>query len=74
LFAYTRAREMTAVRRLGLAALTPLLPALLLVRHARLQFGKSVSLRRFLIVSPLVFLFLVVWSLGEAIGYTTVRP
>ena len=74
LFAYTRARELGVGRRLGYALLSPLLPALLLVRHTRLQAEKRRRLKRFLSVSPLVALFLSAWSFGELLGYVTGRP
>jgi GT2 family glycosyltransferase len=74
LFAFTRAREMTRPKRAALAALAPLLPALLVARHARLQIAKGVNLRRFLRVLPLVVVLLVAWSFGEALGYMTAEP
>jgi hypothetical protein len=74
LFAYTRARESGIFRRLALAALAPLLPALLLVRHARLQITKRVRLRSFLQAAPAMLVLLTAWSLGEAIGYLTAEP
>lgn len=74
LFAYTRARELGVGRRLGYALLSPLLPALLLVRHTRLQAEKRRRLKRFLRVSPLVAVFLSAWSFGELVGYVTGRP
>jgi hypothetical protein len=74
LFAYTRAREGSAPRRLALAVLAPLLPVLLFARLTRLQMSKRVSLGRFIRVSPLVFVLLMAWSLGEAAGYLTGEP
>jgi hypothetical protein len=74
LFAYTRVKEASPSKRLVLALSAPVLPALLLLRHARLQAEKRVRLRRFLAVSPLVALFLAAWSYGELVGYVTGRP
>lgn len=74
LFAYTRAREATAVKRAALAVLAPLLPGLLFLRHLRLQVSKQVSLGWFVRASPVVLLCLTAWSLGEAAGYVTKRP
>ena len=71
LFAYTRALEMGSGRRAILTGLAPLLPALLLARHARLQLQKQVRLRRFARAAPVIFTLLVAWSLGEAVGYAT---
>jgi hypothetical protein len=74
LFAYTRARESGATRRLALAALTPILPVLLLARHARIQITKRVRLRSFLLAAPAMLVLLTAWSLGEMTGYLTARP
>ncbi len=74
LFAYTRARESGLPARVTLAPLAPLLPGLLLVRHARLQINKRVRLGRFLRAAPVVLMLLVAWSFGEAVGYITGKP
>lgn len=74
LFAYTRAREAGGAKRLAYAVLSPLLPLILFARHTRLQMGKRSKFGGFVRVSPLVALFLVVWSLGETVGYVTGRP
>jgi hypothetical protein len=74
LFAYTRARELGTTKRLALAAMAPLLPLLLLARHARLQLSKRLTFGRFLAASPLILLLLIAWSFGELIGYITAEP
>jgi hypothetical protein len=74
LFAYTRARETSLLRRIVLAALCPVLPFVLLLRHLRMQFQKRVNAWRFVAVSPAVFLLLAAWSFGEMMGYITRRP
>ena len=74
LFAYTRAREMSIGRRLMFAAVSPLLPLLLIARHARVQAGKRRTFGTFLRVSPIVFVLLGAWSVGEAAGYLTGEP
>lgn len=74
LFAYTRGKECAISRRLAYAAMTPILPLVLMVRHARMQLEKRVRLRRFIEVSPLVALFLAAWSFGELVGYLSGRP
>jgi hypothetical protein len=74
LFAYTRAREIPLARRLVLAALAPALPFVLFVRHLRARMEKGHSLGAFLRASPLVFLLLAGWCLGELIGYLTGEP
>jgi hypothetical protein len=52
----------------------PLLPVLLLARQARAQAGKRATFGKFLLASPVVFLLLMGWSLGEALGYLTAEP
>jgi hypothetical protein len=74
LFAYTRAREHGVGKRMAFAALTPLLPVLLLIRHARLQLTKRVGTGRFLRASPAMFVLLAAWSAGELAGYLTAEP
>jgi hypothetical protein len=74
LFAYTRARECGLGRRAAYAAMSPLLPFLLVLRHTRMQVDKRVRLGQFVRVLPLVVLLLAAWSMGELIGYVTARP
>jgi hypothetical protein len=74
LFAYTRVRDAGPMRRAAYAALSPVLPLVLLLRHARMQASKRVAFGRFVRVSPLVALFLVAWSWGELLGYVTGKP
>lgn len=71
LFASLRVREGGLRARLVLIAISPLLPALLFVRLARMQFDKGVSLSRFMTATPVVALLLVAWSVGELLGYVT---
>lgn len=74
LFAYTRARESSATRRILLAATAPLLPFLLLLRHARTQWTKRTRFGRYVAASPLVFALLAAWSFGEFVGTTKGTP
>jgi hypothetical protein len=74
LFAYTRARECTNLKRIGYGLLSPLLPLQLFIRHALTQLKKRIRLGKFVLASPLVMLLLVFWSLGEMRGYLTGRP
>jgi hypothetical protein len=73
LFGYTRVRSEGPIRRFAYLATSPLIPAVLFVRQARLQWGKG-HFGRFASVSPAVALLHCTWSLGEAIGYLTGRP
>lgn len=71
LFAHQRVREATLPQRMALSLLAPLLPALLFLRLARLQADKRVTVGKFVRTSPLIFVLLVAWSLGELLGYVT---
>ncbi len=73
LFAWTRGREVSAAHRWLLAALTPLLPAVLYLRHLRGRLGGH-DLGRFLLASPAIVLLLAAWSAGEAAGCLGRRP
>jgi hypothetical protein len=73
LFAHTRVNQSTPLRRAVYLLMAPLLPFLLLLRHANTQRKKAVRWRRFVQVAPLVFVLLVAWSLGEFVGYATGR-
>src|SRR4051794_19272873 len=68
-YAGMRRLDQPPIRRLiyGLGSLA--LPALLTARVARTVLGKRRHLGRFVLVSPLVVLFLAVGAVGEMIGY-----
>ncbi len=72
LFASTRARESSVARRAVLAALAPLLPAVLFARLVR-QAARRRSLRELAGAAPFVGTLLVAWSAGEMMGYITGR-
>lgn len=71
LFAYTRVKHAPPFERLKFLAGSPLLPAMLLARHGRIQLDKRARFAQFLKVAPLVGTLLVPWSVGEAVGYVT---
>jgi Glycosyl transferase family 2 len=73
-FAYTRAREVSLVKRVGFIALTPLLPLLLLSRQIRQHLSSELGFGPFAAASPYLFLMFIAWSLGEALGYATAEP
>jgi hypothetical protein len=73
LFASLRLRETGLVRRVVLAATSPLLPVLLFFRLARDRALKRKSVLHFAAASPVVFLLLCAWSAGEAVAYVTGR-
>ena len=74
LFAYTRAREIGAGKRLVLAALSPALTPVLWLRLLRQRLERGTSLGRFVAATPLIVLLLAAWSAGELAGYLTGRP
>jgi hypothetical protein len=73
-FAYTRAREVSRVKRVGFIALTPVLPLLLLSRQIRQHRSSELGFGPFAAASPYLFLMFIAWSLGEALGYATAEP
>ena len=68
-YAATRSRQLTAARRWMLAALSPLLPAVLLARMAGTARARGRHFGKFLGSLPLTALLVTVWSAGEAVGY-----
>lgn len=69
LFAATRARESSLAKRLALAALTPALPGLFLVRALRHRRGPGGRAPRG--TTAALTLLLAAWSAGELAGYAT---
>lgn len=74
LFGFTRAREMSIARRLTLTLLAPLLPFVLLGRHAYRHLSRRAHLGTLAVASGYMFVLLSAWSLGEAVGYITGEP
>lgn len=73
LFGTLRAREQSLAGRLAYAALSPLIPAVLLARVARKVFAGRRHRATFMAALPVTALLAAVWSLGEATGYVTGR-
>jgi hypothetical protein len=67
-YAVTRRALLTRGRCLAYAVLSPLLPAVLLLRMAKTAFDRG-SLSTFLTALPLIVGLLVTWSIGEGVGY-----
>jgi hypothetical protein len=67
-YAATRRSLLTLPKRCVYAALSPLLPAVLLLRMARTARERG-SFGTFVRAMPLIGLLLVTWSAGEGIGY-----
>jgi hypothetical protein len=72
-YAATRARLAGGARRVAYAALSPLLPAVLLTRMAANTVRKGRLRGRFLRALPLTAVLTASWSLGELMGYLTAR-
>ena len=68
LYGQIRQRETSAAKGVVLALASPLLPFVLMSRHLKNQFAKRRNIGRVLLASPLIFLLLVFWSVGEATG------
>lgn len=73
LFGAIRARHAPPLRRLSLLAAAPLLPLVLLARHARTQTARGHA-GRFAAALPWLLPMLVAWSAGEAVGAWSRRP
>jgi hypothetical protein len=67
-FGHLRGRHGSRLASVCRAALTPLVPAILLVRHLRRQYRLRRGFREFLPSLPATLLLLICWSLGEALG------
>jgi len=72
-YAGTRSGLVGFGKRLVLAALSPVLPALLLLRMTLAASHKPGTMSTFLKAFPLTAMLQINWSLGEAVGYITGR-
>jgi hypothetical protein len=73
-FAETRGAACAPWRRVLLAAGTPLLPALLLLRVARHMLRQHRTLVQMAAALPLVVALVMAWALGELAGYVAGPP
>lgn len=72
LFGAIRGRRVSAPRRLALLAAAPLLPVVLLGRHARTQLMRGHA-ARFAASLPWMLPMIAAWTVGEAVGTLTRR-
>ena len=72
LFGYIRARNVSVVERLKFIAAGPILPFVLLRRHAAAQAARGQA-ARFWQAAPMMLPLLMAWSAGEVWGYITRR-
>lgn len=68
-FAETRVKMHSGWRRLGYAAGAILLPPLLLWRVTRNMLRQKRTIRQIVLTLPLAALLILVWTIGELIGY-----
>lgn len=73
LFGYTRAREISFMRRVLLTLASPALPFLLFGRLLVQRIRKHRNVPTFLLASPVTFALLCAWIAGEAFGTLTGR-
>lgn len=64
-----RAGQLSLVKRVFRAAVTPLLPFVLYCRHLGNLRRKKILGRNFWLASPLIILIVSMWALGEFVGY-----
>jgi hypothetical protein len=72
-YAATRSMLLSRFRRMVYAALSPLLPGVLLVRMTMSVMKKGRCVSAYLKALPLTAMLAVSWSTGELIGYLSVR-
>lgn len=73
-YAGSRVAGQPGIKRLVLAALTPVLPFLLSWRYFRGAWSRGQPRGRLLLAAMPLFLLSAWWSLGEMTGYVTGRP
>lgn len=73
-FAETRVASIGMSQRLMLAAMTPALPVLLLLRNLKHMLRQGRTVRQIALMLPLSAGLLIAWSWGEFIGYVLGEP
>ena len=68
-FGEVRARGKSFSERIKWIAVTPLLPAVLYVRHLRRQMRLGRHVGEYVYATPAILYLLVFWSIGELMGY-----
>jgi hypothetical protein len=68
-YAATRRVMLSRTQRILYAALSPLLPAILLLRMTKTAWERRRHFRAYVQALPLIALLVTVWSLGEGVGY-----
>ena len=70
-YAATRTAMLGRRQRLTYAALSPLLPFVLLLRMTKTAWQRGRHFREYVQALPLIAILVAVWSLGEGLGYLT---
>ena len=73
LFGSLRVRDVSFGRRLGLAAVSPLVPGVLFLRLLRDQVTRRASLSQLARATPATLVLMTAWALGEAVGVLSGR-
>lgn len=73
-FAETRTVGADLKQRILFAAMTPLLPALLLMRNCKHMLRQNRTAGQMALALPLIAGFLIAWSWGELLGYVFGEP
>lgn len=68
-YAATRTAMLSRTERILYAALSPLLPAILMLRMTMTAWDRRRHFREYVQALPLIALLVAVWSLGEGLGY-----
>ncbi len=68
-FGSARAASIPGAKRIALVLLSPLIPFVYLYRITGRVFARKRNIDKYFLSLPILFLFLVSWSLGEFIGY-----
>lgn len=73
-FAETRVASVGLGRRIFFAAMTPVLPALLLLRNLKHMLRQQRTVGQIVLTLPLIAGLLLAWSWGELVGYICGEP
>lgn len=73
-FAETRVASVEPKRRIWFAAMTPVLPVLLLARNLKHMLRQRRSVAQIVLTLPLIAGLLIAWSWGELVGYIAGEP
>jgi hypothetical protein len=73
-YAATRSALLGNPRRMAYTVLSPILPAILLLRMADTAWKRRTHFGEFVRALPFTVMLVTMWSIGEGVGYLTARP